>query len=379
MKIGLITPGFSADENDWCIPVLYNLVRELARKHEIHVFTLRYPHRTGTYSFRGAAVHALGGATRAGVARLPLLFRALTAILAEARRKPFDLLHAFWADEPGFLAVLAGGMLQIPRVVSLMGGELVGLREIGYGGQLSIVNSALTGYALRGATVVTAGSLYLAQIAKAKFPEISLHPLPLGVDTSLFHPPNENIPSDKTHLLHTASLVPVKDQTTLLRAFARTLQTHPNTHLHLLGDGPMRSILEHLAGELKLTSRITFHGSRPHHETPRFYHSADLCVLSSRFESQGMVVLEAAACGVTTVGTAVGILPELVPPDQLAPVGDVEALATAIIYALAQPEKMRDARQRLPAEVQDQYSLQRCVEALEKMYAEDGDKARILG
>ncbi len=373
MKIGLLTPGFSADENDWCIPVLYNLVRELAREHEIHVFTLRYPHRAGTYPFHGATVHALGGAARAGVARIPLLFRALTAILGEARRKPFDLLHAFWADEPGFLAVFAGGMLQVPRVVSLMGGELVGLRDIGYGGQLSVVNSALTGYALRGASVVTAGSAYLAQIAKAQFPEIPVQVLPLGVDTNFFHPPTGDTPAlfppNQTHLLHAASLVPVKDQATLLHAFARVIQTNPSTHLHLLGDGPLRPQLEQLAQDLLLTSHLTFHGSRPHHETPAFYQSADLCVLNSRFESQGMVVLEAAACGVTTVGTAVGILPEIVPPKQVVPVGDVDALALAITSALNDPARVREIGCGQWNQVRERYALGGCVIDLGMLYS----------
>lgn len=373
MKIALLTPGFSADENDWCIPVLYHLVRELAREHEIHVFTIRHPPRAGTYPFHGATVHALGGATRAGWARVPLLFRTLTAILGEARRKPFDLLHAFWADEPGFLAVFAGGMLQIPRVVSLMGGELVGMREIGYGGQLSVVNSALTGYALRGANAVTAGSAYLAQMAKAQYPEIPVQVLPLGVDTHLFHPPAENtsplFPPNQTHLLHAASLVPIKDQTTLLQAFARVLQTHPNTHLHLLGDGPLRPALEQLAKELNLAAHLTFHGAVPHHETPRFYQAADLCVLSSRFESQGMVVLEAAACGVTTVGTAVGILPEIVPAEQVVPVGEVETLAEAIMAAISNPARVREIGRGQVDQVGERYSLAKCVQGLRGLYS----------
>ncbi|MCB9136321.1 MAG: glycosyltransferase [Anaerolineales bacterium] len=373
MKIALLTPGFSTDENDWCIPVLYNLVRELAREHEIHVFTIRHPPRAGTYPFHGATVHALGGADRARWARIPLLFRALTAILGEARRKPFDLIHAFWADEPGFLAVFAGGMLQIPRVVSLMGGELVGLREIGYGGQLSIVNSALTGYALRGANAVTAGSAYLAQRAKAQFPEISVQVFPLGVDTDLFHLPTGDtlplFPPNQTHLLHTAALVPIKEQATLFRAFARALQTHPDTHLHLLGDGPLRPTLEQLAEELNISAHLTFHGTVPHHETPRFYQAADLCVLSSRFESQGMVVLEAAACGVTTVGTEVGILPEVVPPEQVVRVGDVETLARAITSALSNPAQTRKIGGGHVAQVGDRYDLAKYIQSLSGLYS----------
>ena len=136
MRIGLITPGFSASETDWCIPALLALVRELARHDEVEVFTLRYPHRRESYHVYGAAVHAFGGGLAAGVSRLALLGNAMASIVRRHRRRPFDVLHGLWADEPGFLAVAGGRLLGVPSVVSLMGGELVGLRDIGYGGQL---------------------------------------------------------------------------------------------------------------------------------------------------------------------------------------------------------------------------------------------------
>jgi hypothetical protein len=100
MRIALITPGFSASASDWCIPVLLDHVRELAREHEVHVFALRYPHRRERYEVYGATVHPCGGADARGLDRGPLLARAYRAIRAEARRRPFDLYHAFWADEP---------------------------------------------------------------------------------------------------------------------------------------------------------------------------------------------------------------------------------------------------------------------------------------
>ena len=56
MKIGLVVPGFSADEQDWCIPALLDYVRVLAQQAEVHVFTLRWPERGGTYSVYGATV-----------------------------------------------------------------------------------------------------------------------------------------------------------------------------------------------------------------------------------------------------------------------------------------------------------------------------------
>ena len=61
MRIALITPGFSASASDWCIPVLLDHVRELAREHEVHIFALRYPHRRERYEVYGATVHPSSG------------------------------------------------------------------------------------------------------------------------------------------------------------------------------------------------------------------------------------------------------------------------------------------------------------------------------
>jgi glycosyltransferase involved in cell wall biosynthesis len=80
--------------------------------------------------------------------------------------------------------------------------------------------------------------------------------------------------------------------------------------------------------------RVTFHGAIPHDRLPDYYRAADLLVVSSRYESQGMVALEAAACGCPVMGTAVGLLPEL-PGVYVVPVGDAGALARAIVAALS--------------------------------------------
>jgi glycosyltransferase involved in cell wall biosynthesis len=67
------------------------------------------------------------------------------------------------------------------------------------------------------------------------------------------------------------------------------------------------------AQALGLGDRIRFHGLLPPPLLAPFYRSAHLLVLSSRYESQGVVVLEAGAAGLPTVGTAVGLLPTLAP------------------------------------------------------------------
>lgn len=375
MRIGLITPGFSAGESDWCIPALLDLVRELSSRHDVYVLTLRYPHQRRAYQVFGATVNSLGGATSGGFHRLPLLTRGLAALRQAHRQAPFDVLHGLWADEPGFLAVSAGRLLGVPAVVSLLGGELVALPEIGYGGQLSRSNRWLAGQALRRAQAVTTGSELLRVIAAPYVGRGQLTVQPLGVDTLLFCPAQPDPVSESVlglagefKLLHVASLVPIKDQVTLLRSVALVARQHPGVHLHVLGAGPLRAFLNTEAQELNLSEHVTFHGDVSHDRLPDFYRAADLFVLSSRYESQSLVVLEAAACGCPAVGTAVGILPELLPPEHLASVGDPAALAAAVGRLLEQPQRLVDAGIAAYRLATSRYSLGQTAPGFEALY-----------
>jgi len=373
VRIAFITPAFSGDEADWCIPVVRDLVRAMARRHEVHVFALRYPYRRDRYPLDGAVVDALGGARRTGLRRLVFLRRAWAFILRQVRRWTPDVLHALWADEPGFLAVTVGRRLGIPTVVSVMGGELVALPDIGYGGQLSRVNRWLVRRALREAHRVTVGSQAVYRQAEAWVPPERLLRLPLGVDAQRFHPavgPPGPVPwvEGGIHLLQVASLVPVKDPATALRAVAVVSARRPGVHLHVVGDGPLRDALRKLARELGIEAHVTFHGAVPHERLPAYYRAAHLCVLSSRYESQGMVVLEAAACARTTVGTAVGLMPDLEPATRAVPVGDAEALAEALTAVLQDPDLPEAMGRACLQAVASGYTLTHTVARLEELY-----------
>ena len=350
MKIALIVPGFSADEHDWCIPALRNLAAELSRTDEIVVFALRYPHRAARYTAFGARVIALGGAQARGAASGRLWRRTIAAIRAEHRRASFDVLHAFWATEPGLLATVAGRLLGVPSIVSLAGGELAALPDIGYGDQLAAAQRPKVRLTLRLAAHVTAGSHYLLDLATpflARRSPASIHHLPLGVDTSLVRPPHAPCPTPHApRLVTAASLVPVKDQAMLLRAIAQVHdQGHPAT-LTVAGEGPEEAHLRALATTLGIADSITFLGAVPHDRLPDLYRQSELFVLTSRHEAQGMAPLEAAACGLPIVGTAVGILPELAPSAALTvPKGDHAALAAALTALLADPARHHAMRQ----------------------------------
>ena len=142
-----------------------------------------------------------------------------------------------------------------------------------------------------------------------------------------------------------ASLIPIKNQALLLRALVEVRRHVLDVHLHIVGGGPLRSELERLAHSLNMAAAVTFHGEISHDRLPAYYRAADLCLLTSHYESQSMVALEAAACDRVTIGTEVGVLPELVPPEYLVSANDYQSLA-GIITQLATNHDLRNQLSR---------------------------------
>ncbi|GAA4488042.1 glycosyltransferase [Gluconacetobacter asukensis] len=197
----------------------------------------------------------------------------------------------------------------------------------------------------------------------------------IGVDCSAYQPrePAEETPV----ILHVARLVELKGTEYLLRAFARMAAGCPALRLAIIGDGPLRVRLEALAGELGVGARVLFLGARPHAVVMEWMRRAMMLVLpsvlttSGRVEGLGMVMLEAAACGVPVVATRVGGIPEGVAEGRsglIVPPRDVEALATAMDTLAADPVRRAAMGHAGRAFVVERFDLRRQTEILECWY-----------
>jgi glycosyltransferase involved in cell wall biosynthesis len=150
-------------------------------------------------------------------------------------------------------------------------------------------------------------------------------------------------PKDAKVLLTLSRLHPKKGLDTFLRALA----VLPDCYGWLAGDGPLRGELEKLAAKLGIADRVRFLGWRT--DRAALLRAADVCVLPSRYEPFGTVILEAWAARAPLVacrsaGPAAHV--EDNANGLLAPIGDAEALAAALRRALGD-----DAlRERLVAE-----------------------------
>ncbi len=350
LRVVWVVPGFSADETDWCIPALLDFARILARRCVLNIVAMRYPYRRDTYSIGQAKVHSIGGAHRGFLYTPAIWLRTLRKV----KSIECDLIHAFWAYEPGFIAALLSS--RRPVVISLAGGEVVHLPGIQYGLGGKLRTRIPIRWALKRAGVVTAGSPFLLEKAKKMVSPEKLRHLPLGLDLTRwrFVPRRNGTPL----VLNVGSLEPVKGQEILLRAFAEVLRQVPAARIRIIGEGPMLPVLRQTARELGVLERVQFAGSVPHHDLYAHYAGASLFAQASWHEAQGMAMLEAAACGLPIIGTGVGALPSLAPNAAIVVrPGDEQGLAEAMTRILREPAEAARLGKNAREQVESMYEI----------------------
>jgi glycosyltransferase involved in cell wall biosynthesis len=161
-----------------------------------------------------------------------------------------------------------------------------------------------------------------------------LRVIPCGVDTTRFCPANgEASAEDAPLIVCVARLVAVKNLGLLLRGCALVRDAGLRFRCVLAGDGPCRSELEAVRAKLGLEEVVDMPGAAEQDQVLKWWRRATVGVLTSDNEGMPVCLMEAAACGVPVVATAVGGVPELVQDGLtglLIQAGDAGALATAL-------------------------------------------------
>jgi D-inositol-3-phosphate glycosyltransferase len=149
--------------------------------------------------------------------------------------------------------------------------------------------------------------------------------IPCGVNLELFQPRDRaqcrrrlGIPQDRRVVLFVGRFAALKGTDTLLGAMADLVPQISNLQLVVVGgDGPASTpsrSLTRLAEVLRIQDRVWFAGRVEQGELPIYYSAADLLAVPSHYESFGLVVLEALACGTPVAATRVGAVETLIQP-----------------------------------------------------------------
>jgi glycosyltransferase involved in cell wall biosynthesis len=229
--------------------------------------------------------------------------------------------------------------------------------------------------ARRGDLFLCASSFIRDRVLAMGFPEARTRVHYIGVDCAAIRPRD---PAEETRtVLHVARLVEVKGTKHLIGAFARLAGRFADVELTIVGDGPLKASLQALAGSLGIGARVHFLGPRPYPEVLGLMRKAAMLVLPSiraadgRVEGLGMVLLEAAATGVPTVGSRIGGIPEGVIDGEtgfLAPERDEEALAGRMAALLDNRDLRLSMGAKARALVEDRFDLRRQTGLLEDHY-----------
>ena len=175
--------------------------------------------------------------------------------------------------------------------------------------------------------------------------------------------------SDEFLWLSVGRLDPVKEHSTLLRAFS-LLPDH--TRLIIAGTGPQQMKLTSLANELGLGRRVRFLGFEP--EIVRWLCAADGFVLCSRWEGLPIALLEACACELPSVVTHIAGVREVLPDSfrfAPVPVGDSHSLAAAMRTIIRMsPFERRQLGQGLRKTIAERFSLDNVLDQWESLYSE---------
>ena len=183
-------------------------------------------------------------------------------------------------------------------------------------------------------------------------------------------PAEAGIPAEAPLALAVGRLIEQKDHPTLLRAFARVRDEHPDARLAILGSGPLEAETRGLAASLRLADAVTLPGRT---EIRDWLERADVFVHTSRWEGFGIVLLEAMLAGLPVVATRVSAVPEVVAEGEtgtLVEAGDVEAVARELAGLLGDPERRRRLGEAGRARARIEFSVARMVERTIALYRE---------
>ncbi len=251
--------------------------------------------------------------------------------LEGADASPPDLIHAHLAYPDGRAAIEYSRRLGVPVIISVHGHDV---REIpnAKGRWRQLVSEALVG---ADAVVASSGDVR-ARVIELGADPARVFDIPQGVDCQRFVPGlGRRAGEGGWRLLYAGRFDPKKGLGILLDALQLLCQRRQDISLKLVGGsraGGTDEVFRQQARRLGIANRVEFVAAQPWAEMPAVMAAADIFVLPSFYDSFGIVLIEAMACGVPVVATRCGGPEDLVDDEvgRLADVGDAAGLAAAI-------------------------------------------------
>ena len=193
-----------------------------------------------------------------------------------------------------------------------------------------------------------------------------------GIDVQKFLPPASR--NGSTPVIGCfARIVPLKDQMSLIKASKSILESHTAEFIFAgdIQDKEYFQECQDLATELKVSNHLKFLGHIDN--VAEWYRKSDIFVLSSTTEGLPLALLEAMSCGLPSVCTAVGGVPDVMAGNDvgyIVPPGDPASLALNISHLLEDGELRKSMGERAAKMVRERYTIESMEQKIIDVYFE---------
>ncbi len=299
-----------------------------------------------------------------------------------------EVVHAhFWMS--GLAGITAGRQIGVPVVQTY---HALGTVKRRHQGAMDTSPARRIGYerALGRAVdrVLAQSQDEVRELVRMGVPSERITVIPSGVNDETFSPAGPVAPreSGRPRILTVGRLVERKGFQDLIRA----MRFIPDAECVVVGGPPLDQLdadpqarrLRALAEQCGVADRVRLTGAVPREEMPYWYRSADVLVAAPWYEPFGLTPLEAMACGVPVVGTAVGGLTDTVlhgvTGDLVRP-RDPRSLGVAVRALLADRVRRFGYATAALDRVRQHYLWQRAADQLSAVYLEVSEVRRPTG
>jgi len=373
-KILILSSTFPRWSNDHVASFVYDLAREQAKKMPVVVLapyskgSKLYEEKSGMKIYRfkywfERKYNLTDGGILPNLRRNPFYFLQIPPfVLSEifsaikiVRKEKIDLIHAQWIIPQGFTAMIIKKLFKVNYIVTSLGGDMFPLqtknKPVLWLYKMIIINSSF---------MTAVNKSFIPQLDKLN--NKKSYYIPNGVDITRF----KKIPGNKRkkNILFVGRLVEKKGLIYLIEALT-SLDRTLYLKLLVVGDGPLRKILQEKVNELGLNKKISFLGSIPYDRLIKLYDDSVLIVVPSvttkigDIEGFPTVYLDAMASGCPIITSKIDGIETIIKNNENGVVvkqKDPKALANAISNLINDDTLRGSIAQKALKDVRENYS-----------------------
>jgi len=365
MKIAFFTDTYYPQVNGVVSSIELFAKQLRKRGHEVHIFCpdgthrKKYVHTLVSFEFNNYSEYRIG---------LPTL-----KIIKEIKKINPDVIHIHSPFSVGVTGMSIAKILKIPVVTTY---HTLLSEYFNYMGSSSFERKIVDKYThwfYDRASLIIAPSKPIKNLLKKCKIKKHIEILPTPLDFKIIK--NNKKRNKKLTILHVGRLCKEKRIEVILNAFEK-IHKRIDSKLIITSDGPERKKLEKLCKKLKIEKDVVFTGYLPKKELLKLYSNADIFISASDTETQGLVILEAMACGCpVVVRNALG-LKDFVQNKKNGILFNTEDELIENILLIKKDSKLRNRLIKNGYKTVKKFNISDCVKKMEYIYEDSLDKKR---